>query len=220
MKLTNTVRKPDMTSKLLRFALFLVSTMLMAQNPGPAGNAIPGHWEGRVAMRVEDDFVGHTSRTTVSLRTAQGALEIAPESVNPAWKPNQQIAIDGRRSGTRISVDKWTDREPQAGGGPDAAAQTTTATAPEAAAGTCSTTGQQNLAVLMLSFPNAPFPSYVTASMLQSDLFGPDPSTNGLISDSSYGLTSITGQIIGPISVPTNYVAGDFESAANAAGSR
>ena len=89
--------------------------------------------------------------------------------------------------------------------------------APEAVSGTCSTTGEQKLAVLMLSFPSTPFPSYVTASYVQSTLFGPDPSTAGLIADASYGQTSVTGQVLGPINMPTDFPTGDFEDIANAA---
>jgi uncharacterized protein (TIGR03437 family) len=198
-----------MTSKLLRCALLLVSTTLIAQDRGFVRDAVPGHWEGRVAMRVEENLAAGTSRTVVSLRTAAGALEIAPDSVNPAWKPNQRISIDGRLSGTRIAVDRWSPQDVhgiQAG-----------AAAPETVSGTCSTTGEQKVAVLMLSFPSTPFPSYVTASYVQSTLFGPDPSTAGLISAASYGQTTVTGQVLGPISMPTDFPIEDFEDIANAA---
>ncbi len=198
-----------MTSKLLRCALFLVSTTLLAQDRGFIRDAVPGHWEGRVAMRVEEDLAASASRTVVSLRTAQGALEIAPDSVNPAWKPNQRISIDGRLSGARIAVDHWSAQEVHSA--------VSTQSAPEAVSGTCSTTGEQKLAVLMLSFPSTPFPSYVTASYVQSTLFGPDPSTAGFIAAASYGKTTISGQVIGPLSMPTDFPVEDFEDVANAA---
>jgi uncharacterized protein (TIGR03437 family) len=195
-----------MTSKLLRCVLFLVSTALFAQDRGFVRDVVPGHWEGRVAMRVEENVAAGTSRTVVSIRTPEGALEIAPDSVNPAWKPNQRISIDGRRSGARIAVDRWSAAEIQTG-----------QDAPEAVSGTCSTTGEQKLAVLMLSFPSTKFPSYVTASYVQSTLFGPDPSTAGFIAAASYGQTTVSGQVLGPISMPADFPVGDFEDIANAA---
>ena len=191
---------------LLGCALCLVSTTLTAQDRGFVRDVVAGHWEGRVAMRVDENLAAGTSRTVVSLRTAQGALEIAPDSVNPAWKPNQRISIDGRLSGARIAVDRWSTPSEQSG-----------QDAPAAVSGTCSTTGPQKLAVLMLSFPSTPFPSYVTASYVQNTLFGPDPSTAGLIADASYGQTSVTGQVLGPINMPTDFPTGDFEDIANAA---
>lgn len=195
------------TVSLLRCAVFLVSTTLLAQD---RGDAVPGHWEGRVSMRVEDDFAAGTSRTVVSLRTAEGVLEIAPDSVNPAWKSNQRISIDGHRSGARIAVDRWSAAVASATGAQGAQS------APEAVSGTCSTTGEQKLAVLMLSFPSTPFPSYITPSFIQSTLFGPAPSTADFIATTSFGKTTITGQII-PVSIPTDYTLGDIEDVATAA---
>src|SRR5208283_161948 len=76
----------------------------------------------------------------------------------------------------------------------------------------CSTTGVQNIAVLVLTMPSSPpFPDGFTPSFFQQLFFG--PSTGALATDSvnsawremSYGQTSAAGQIFGPFPLAQDY---------------
>ena len=116
-----------MRSTLLCFAVFLVWAPLKAQDRDSFRDAVPGRWEGRVVLTVEDNFAAGTSRTIVTLETDEGKFEIAPGSVNPAWKTDQWVSVLGRRSGTRIAVDEWSAAAPRT-----------------PASGVCTTTGVQN----------------------------------------------------------------------------
>jgi M6 family metalloprotease-like protein len=62
----------------------------------------------------------------------------------------------------------------------------------------CSTTGAQNVAVLLVTFPGITPPSTVTAQSVYNLFFGTtDPSLNGYWAQASYGKTSPAGNVFG-----------------------
>ncbi|MGB7758939.1 MAG: Ig-like domain-containing protein, partial [Bryobacteraceae bacterium] len=108
------------------------------------------------------------------------------------------MRVDGMRSGNRLAVTGFQE-EPLAAAG-------------SAMAPTCTTTGPQNIAVLMLTMPSNPtFPAAYTQASLQEAFFGSPTdssdlqSLNGYWKEMSYGQTSATGQVFGPFALSQNY---------------
>jgi len=76
-----------------------------------------------------------------------------------------------------------------------------------AAQGTCSTTGPQNLIVILATFPGVSFPSNLTPDYLQQQIFGTTGSTlNNYIAEGSYGAASLSGSVYGPFVLSGNYL--------------
>jgi M6 family metalloprotease-like protein len=76
----------------------------------------------------------------------------------------------------------------------------------------CTTTGPQNVAVLMLTMPSNPaFPSGYTQASLKEAFFGGSSDTsdtdslNGFWKEVSYGQASATGQVFGPFALSQDY---------------
>ena len=72
----------------------------------------------------------------------------------------------------------------------------------------CSTTGAQNVAVLLVTFPGVTLPSNVTQASLQDIFFAtntPGPSLDGFLREASYGRTSATGGVFGPYTLTGTY---------------
>lgn len=89
-------------------------------------------------------------------------------------------------------------------------------TAYAANSSTCSTTGEQKIAVVLVSFPSQPLLSEVTAASLRQIYFGPGPSVDGFLREVSYGKTWATGQVVGPVVLDADYF-GQPEAARDAA---
>lgn len=93
----------------------------------------------------------------------------------------------------------------------------------------CTTTGPQNTAVLLVNLPGNPLPAKVTASSVQDIFFAsntPGVSLNGFLGEASYGQASASGVVLGPYNLTGTYsgcsslgsVLTDAFSAATAAG--
>src|SRR5438034_4266427 len=70
---------------------------------------------------------------------------------------------------------------------------------------TCSTTGEQKIAIILVSFPSKPLLSSITADSLRSIYFGPGPSVDSFLRESSYGKAWATGQVFGPVVLDADY---------------
>ena len=76
-----------------------------------------------------------------------------------------------------------------------------------AAQGVCSTTGPQNLIVILVTFPGVSLPSNLTPTYLQQQVFGTSGSTlTNFIAEGSYGATSLSGSVYGPFTLSGNYL--------------
>lgn len=76
------------------------------------------------------------------------------------------------------------------------------------AQGSCSTTGVQNVAVLLVNVPNGSLPSGVTQAAMQDVFFAtntPGISLDGFLQAASYGQTSATGGVFGPFNLTGTY---------------
>ncbi len=72
---------------------------------------------------------------------------------------------------------------------------------------TCSTTGVQNTAVILVTFPNVTLPSGLTIQSLNDMFFNSSTgvSLDGFLRDASYGQTSATGSVFGPYTLTGTY---------------
>jgi hypothetical protein len=79
---------------------------------------------------------------------------------------------------------------------------------PSYAQNSCTTTGAQNTAVLMVNLPNGSLPAGVTQASLQDVFFAtntPGVSLDEFLRDASYGQTSATGGVFGPYNLTGTY---------------
>ncbi len=152
-----------------------------------------GAWQGTAEERVEDDFAHHRSRTHWFIHTSEGKFELFFAGQHPKL-PGSTIAVRGIKSLNRIAVASLTVAAANAPPQP------------------CKTTGAQNIAVLMLTTPGNPaFPAGFTSSYFQQEFFGSGSGSLGTDSlnrfwqETSYGLTSATGQVFGPFALSQSY---------------
>lgn len=162
---------------------------LIAASPRDAIDlASPSSWTGSIEVIVGDDFATGTSYTTHILRTADASTEL----YFPAAAPKSSIlsaTIEGVQIRDRIAVSSLTPRD--------------------ALPMSCSLTGPQRTAVVMVTTPDNPnFPEGMTPSYLNQAVFG-GPNTFQLattlanyIHETSYGQTSVTGTVFGPYRLP------------------
>src|SRR5690349_1405239 len=74
-----------------------------------------------------------------------------------------------------------------------------------AADGACTVSGEQKVAVVLVSFPSKPLLSTITADNLRNLYFGPGPSVDSFLREASYGKTWATGQVVGPVVLDADY---------------
>src|SRR5713101_4965607 len=67
----------------------------------------------------------------------------------------------------------------------------------------CSTTGVQQVAVLVVTFPGIAVPNF--SPSLYDQFFGPASSLTGYWQEASYGVTSATGNVFGPFTLSGTY---------------
>lgn len=172
---------------------------------------VVGEWTGTLRMVVEDDFEHHRSRTRWILPTAERIYDvIAPEL--PKWRSGTSVKVTGVALGGRIIIKALDDTSPGSG----------------IFAQGCTTTGVQNIAVILVTMPRAPTlaPGYTVDAVRQA-FFG-DPTQapgnmtlNGWWNEMSHGQISATGEVLGPFALSQDYTCdqalGDLEQAAMAA---
>jgi M6 family metalloprotease-like protein len=72
-------------------------------------------------------------------------------------------------------------------------------------AATPSTTGEQRIAILLVSFPSVPLLRGATADMYRSTYFGSGKSVDKFLREVSYGQTWATGNVFGPFVLDADY---------------
>jgi M6 family metalloprotease-like protein/uncharacterized repeat protein (TIGR01451 family) len=161
-----------------------------------------GEWQGRMEATVADDFEHHRSQTRWYLGSDEGKIELFLGN-HPAPPLGEPAAVRGVRMGDRLAVESARRR-----GATDIAVGTAASTTQAP----CTTTGPQNIAVLMLTMPSNPtLPAGYTAASLQEAFFGSPTDTkdtmslNGFWKEVSYGQTSATGQVFGPFALSQDY---------------
>jgi uncharacterized protein (TIGR03437 family) len=174
--------------------------------PGAALEA-RGEWEGTLEGIVADDFEHHRSQTRWYLRTSQQRFELYPTGP-VAWRPGSAVRVGGIALAGRIAADHL------------AATDNPAAEAPQG----CTTIGPQNIAVLMLTMPSNPsFPAAFTRESVGHAFFGTDSdahstdSVNGFWREMSWGQTSATGQVFGPLALSEDFTCDQAGQLAQAA---
>jgi hypothetical protein len=164
-----------------------------------AQQRVPGQWTGRASAIIEDDFVNGRSQTHWELVTEEGNFEIYFAGRAPRVS-GSNVTIQGLRSGNRIAVAGIVAEAP-------------------AASPQCTTTGEQKIAVLMVTTPSNPaFPPDFTPSAVQQTFFGPatanlrTESVNSLWQQMSDGQTSAAGQVFGPFGLNKDFSCDDYSS--------
>ena len=166
---------------------------------------------GQAQQLVADDFAHHTSQVFWRIATANGTYRLffGTQPVPSELRPGLPLKVTGLRSGHSIAVNTAFIARP--GESANAPANTSMKIVPDSTtAPACSTTGTQNIAVLMVTTPaNPSFPSGWDESFLQNHFFG----TSGLglntyWQQASYGQTNAAGQVYGPFALSQNYTCG------------
>ena len=74
-----------------------------------------------------------------------------------------------------------------------------------AAPATCSATGEQRTAVILVSFPSKALLSSVTPALMQGSFFGAGRTLDNFLRESSFGQTWATGDVLGPFVLDADY---------------
>jgi M6 family metalloprotease-like protein len=142
-------------------------------------------WRGRVETLVVDNGQTKPSHTRVFLNTENGTLELQ-SSPALALRAGQKVEVKGHAESAMVTASSFT-------------ADTSSP------ADTCSTTGEQKVAVILASFPGKALLSTVTPALVQASFFGSGDTVDTFLRESSYGQTWITGDVLGPFVMDGDY---------------
>lgn len=161
-----------------------------------------GEWEGPVETLVFDghDLDGHD--VVHFLEAAEGRLEVRMAGPEPEGiECGRRVRFRGVRSGEVV-----------------AAMDAAVAAADAAAAPACGPKGQQQIAVLLVTFPGVAPPSDVTPDKVHSILFGASGrSLHGYWNEASYGQVSASGAVYGWYTLDRVYSCDEYYAMRNAA---
>ena len=149
-----------------------------------------GEWEGEAERSVWDDFENGESREILRV----GGQEVHLVEPGLTIRCGDRMRVRGMRVGEEI-----------------AASLVQLTAAPREAASSCSAIGVQRVAIILLDFPGQALPSNVTATSLRGALLGATNSVDGHWREASYGLTSATGDVWGPFTLPRSYTCGQTD---------
>ena len=128
-----------------------------------------GTWQGALERWVFDSADLKTSRTVNRMRVGQQDVELHFTGAGPALKNGDLLQATGVLVGDQLAV----------------AGSTTVATATTPA---CSSTGTQNTAALLVTFPGVALPAGVTQQSVSDIFFGKTGhSMDGYLQEASYG---------------------------------
>jgi M6 family metalloprotease-like protein len=167
---------------------------------------------GQAQQLVADDFAHHTSQVFWKIATNNSTYRLffGTQPVPTELRPGLPLKVSGLLSGHSIAVNSAFIARPGESKSGAANATSMKIVPDSTTAPACSTTGTQNIAVLMVTTPaNPSFPSGWDESFLQNHFFG----TSGLglntyWQQASYGQTNAAGQVYGPFALSQNYTCG------------
>lgn len=146
-----------------------------------------GEWEGNIEVLAVDDFLAGTSWIVYYLHQNERTLELSlPPGVTSPFG-GQKVKVAGVRLDNLVAAAEWQLQQP-------------------ADVPVCTTTGEQKIAVLLVSFPSKRLLSSVTPQMMQDTFFGPGVSVDGYLRESSFNKTRATGQVFGPLVLDGDYL--------------
>jgi M6 family metalloprotease-like protein len=140
---------------------------------------VTGAWQGPLEVRVED-FADGTSRRRYMLQAPAAELEVFPATTPPKESCGQAVTVSGVQMGGEIAA---------------------SAIEVQAALASCTTTGAQKAAVILVNFASTPLPANITPAFVQNAFFGTSRSVDTYWREASYNLMSVTGQVFGPFTI-------------------
>jgi M6 family metalloprotease-like protein len=159
--------------------------VLTANSPGAEQERqVNGTWQGRVETLVVDNFQDGTSRQRFFLNTPRETLELDGAS---GLEAGQTVEVSGRATGNHLVVAKVS------------------APAVDTASNTCSATGPQSIAIILASFPSKALLSSVTPKLMRDSFFGTGLTVSEFLQESSFGATTVTGDVLGPFVLDADY---------------
>jgi M6 family metalloprotease-like protein len=183
---------------------FTVGWGAAAQTAGPVREfdrivrdpvAVHGKWTGAIETVIEDLPDG-TSRIRRFIQTPEGRRELHLEGADSELACASSATVRGVKAGGAIAARESDIRVN--------------------AAADCSPTGEQKIAVLLLSYPGVPSP--VTSAFAHSVFFGTTaPSLDHYWREASYGRAWATGDVFGPFALDRAYDCEDSEGVLEAA---
>ena len=151
-----------------------------------------GRWQGLVEHWVLDNRDG-THQSVHLMKVGDETLEIAFTGPEPPDPHGGMALAEGVRVGSAIAVSTITWM-PSSTSATNGAAMTTSGSTAQS----CSTTGVQNVAVILVNYPSVTPPSYLTPQNVYSSFFGTTGrSLDGYWREASYGKTFATGNVFG-----------------------
>lgn len=168
-----------------------------------------GEWEGPVDTLVFDGEDLQEHEVAHHLRLGGETLEVRMAGPEPEGiECGKRARFRGVRIGEVVAAAE----------GEVVAAAGSSGTEPVAEAATCGPRGQQNIAVLLVTFPGVAAPSGVTPASVHSILFGTSGrSLHGYWNEVSYGQTSATGTVLGWYTLDRVYSCDEYYAMRNAA---
>ena len=156
-----------------------------------------GEWDEPVQVVVRDDFANGVSQTLLSMAMDGQAVDLYLEGQTPSLKCGDRVRASGIRLGNIIAARVIHI---------------------QASVSPCTTTGDQKTAIILLNFPSFTLPANINAAFLQSVYFaaGARSQSNHWL-ESSYGLTTSSGQVFGPFTLGTDFSCGQTNSIRDAA---
>jgi M6 family metalloprotease-like protein len=158
-----------------------------------------GTWEGAAELWVEDSQDG-SHKSYVKLKTGRETLRVHFAGAEPQLKCGDSLRVEGIQIGTTLAAMSTSAKV--------IPATTTSTTTPP-----CSTTGVQNTAVLLVTFPGVTPPATVTPQSIYNNFFGTGHSLDGYWRETSYGATSASGDVFGWYTLSSAYTCSTMDRA-------
>ncbi len=194
--LTHLVKQNPREALSLAFSPELLADMA-EKFPGSAASLEShGRWRGAIEYFTTDDPTMTQHESRISMQTGTETLEVYfAESIPAGLTSGAVLEVDGIQAGDRLAAE-----------GSAILAPTT--------AQTCSTTGVQNVAVLLVTFPGMPPPAGVTPESVYQTFFGTaGRSLDGFWRETSYGQTSAAGNVFGWYTLSSTYTCTTLDQA-------
>lgn len=175
---------------------------LAAKFPGSAAQLEShGVWEGPIEYLIFDDAAMRTHRELRRMTSGPETLEIFFAGTEPAGlKSGHVLRVRGVRAGNTVAA-------------AEGSIQGSTL-----AATSCSTTGVQKTAVLLVTFPGVAPPSGVTPQSVYDIFFATSGrSVDGYWREASYGQASAAGSVFGWYTLDASYTCDQFSQLRDAA---
>jgi hypothetical protein len=153
-----------------------------------------GTWEGPAQIWIED-FPDGSHKSYVQLTSGQETLRAYFAEGLPNLKCGDSLRVSGVQLGAMLAAMPLSAEVI-----PSVTAQSTTSST------ACGTTGVQNTAVLIVTFPGVALPSNITPSNVYGMFFGTTgQSFDSYLRETSYGQTSAAGNVFGPYTLDSTY---------------